>query len=80
MVLVRIKDKRYHIGYNIKFFKTDTITDEVIQFIKSHPKAYWVECGEKIYRSREELKELLNPRKRWFTIKSEEKQNRMVMG
>ena len=30
MVLVRIKDKRYHIGYNIKFFKTDIITDEVI--------------------------------------------------
>lgn len=64
MVLVRIKDKRYHNGYNMKFFKTDTIADEVIQFIKSHPKAYWVECSEKIYRSREELKELLNPRKR----------------
>lgn len=59
MVLVRIKDKRCHVGYKIKFFKTDTITDEVIQFIKNHPKAYWVECGDKTYHNREELKEVL---------------------
>ena len=40
MVLVRIKDKRHHNGYNIKFFQVDTITEEIIQFIKENPKAY----------------------------------------
>ena len=57
MVLVRIKDKRCHVGYKIKFFKTDTITDEVIQFIKNHPKAYWVDGNNEFYHSREEFLE-----------------------
>lgn len=64
MVIIRIKDKRYHNGYSIKFFTTETITDEILQFIKNNPKAYWVECDDEIYRSREELKELLNRMKR----------------
>ena len=55
MVLVRIKDKRYHNGYNIKFFQTDTITDEVIQFVKDNPKAYWIDGNKESYHSREEF-------------------------
>ena len=55
MVLVRISDKRYHKGYNIKFFHTDTITEEVIQFVKGNSKAYWVECNNETYHSREEF-------------------------
>ena len=53
MVLVRIKDKRYHNGYNIKFFQTDTITEEVIQFVKDNPKAYWVDGNNEFYHRRE---------------------------
>lgn len=55
MVLVRISDKRYYKGYHIKFFYTDTITDEIIQFVKSNSKAYWVECYNEVYHSREEF-------------------------
>ena len=55
MVLVRISDKRCHKGYNIKFFHTDTITEEVIQFVNSNPKAYWVESNNEFYHSREEF-------------------------
>lgn len=55
MVLVRIKDKRCYRGYNIKFFRTDSITEEVIQFVKDHPKAYWVDNGIEFYHSREEF-------------------------
>lgn len=55
MVLVRIKDKRYHNGYNIKFFQTDNITEEVIQFVKDNPKAYWVDVNNECYHSREEF-------------------------
>ena len=57
MVLVRIKDKRYHNGYNIKFFQTDTITEEVIQFVKNNPKAYWIDSNKESYHSREEFLE-----------------------
>lgn len=55
MVLIRISDKRYHKGYNIKFFQTDTITEEIIQFVKGNPKAYWVESNNEFYHSREEF-------------------------
>lgn len=55
MVLVKIKDKRYHKGYNIKFFHTEAITEEVIQFVKSNPKAYWIECNNENYHSREKF-------------------------
>lgn len=55
MVLVRISDKRHYNGYRIKFFKTDTITEEIIQFVKDNPKAYWVEGNNKSYHSREEF-------------------------
>ena len=55
MVLIRISDKRYHKGYNIKFFHTDTITKEIIQFVKANQKAYWVECDNEVYHNREEF-------------------------
>ena len=57
MVIVRISDKRRCYGYNIKFFHTDTITEDVIQFVKRNPRAYWVECDKsnEYYRSREEF-------------------------
>lgn len=55
MVLVRINDRRYNNGYKIKFFHTDTITEEVIQFVKDNPKAYWVDSNNEFYHSREEF-------------------------
>lgn len=55
MVLVRIKDKRYRNGYIIKFFQTDTITEEVIQFVKDNPKVYWIDSSKESYHSREEF-------------------------
>ena len=57
MVLVRVKDKRYHNNYNIKFFQTDNITEEVIQFVKDNPKAYWVDGNNEFDHSREEFLE-----------------------
>ena len=57
MVIVRIKDKRFHNGYNIKFFQTDNITEEVIQFVKDNPKAYWIDGNKESYHSREEFLE-----------------------
>lgn len=55
MVLVRIYDKRYHKGYKIIFFHSDTITEEIIQFVKEHKKAYWIECTNEVYHRREEF-------------------------
>ena len=55
MVVVRIKDNRYYSGYRIKFFHTRTITEEVIQFVKNNPKAYWIEGYNEFYFSREEF-------------------------
>ena len=55
MVIVKLEDKRYHSGYNIIFFKTDVITDEIIQFVKNHPKAYWIENGTEFYHSRQDF-------------------------
>lgn len=55
MVLVRISDKRHHKGYKIKFFQADIITKEVVQFVKDNPKAYWVDCNNEYYHSREEF-------------------------
>lgn len=55
MVIVRISDKRHHKGYKIKFFHTDIITEEVIQFVKGNPKAYWIDGNNEFYHSREEF-------------------------
>lgn len=58
MVVIRIKDNRYYNGYRIKFFShAETITDEIIQFVKRNTRAYWVECSNsnEYYRSREEF-------------------------
>ena len=55
MVLVRIHDKRYHKGYSIKFFHTEEITEEVIDFVKKTPRAYWVDGNKEFYHTREEF-------------------------
>lgn len=43
MVIVKIKDKRYYKGYNLKSFNTNIVTEEIIQFVKDNPKAYQIE-------------------------------------
>lgn len=55
MVLVRISDKRYNHGYRLKFFQTDTITEEIVQFVKGNPKVCWVESKNENYYSRDEF-------------------------
>lgn len=34
MFLIRISDKRFNNGYKIKFFRSDNITKEIIDFVK----------------------------------------------
>ena len=60
MIIVRISDKRHHKGFKIKFFHTDNVTAEIVQFVKDTPKAYRIEipgsgkAGE-IYTDREKF-------------------------
>ena len=55
MVVVRIRDKRYSSGYAIKFFHSDGISKEIIEFIKKTPRAYWIESKYENYYTREDF-------------------------
>lgn len=55
MVLIRISDKRCINGYRIEFFYNDHITNEIFDFVKNNPKAYWIENKDKTYHTREDF-------------------------
>lgn len=53
MVTIKLEDKRYPNGHRLKFFKTNEITEEIIEFVRKNPKASQVS----LYMSREEFLE-----------------------
>lgn len=55
MAIVKIHDKRYINGYRIKFFKSEEITEEIIQYVKNTPNAYWVKSYSECYYNREDF-------------------------
>lgn len=52
MIFLRVKDKRYKNGYNIVSFKTDIITEEIVQFVKDNPNAYFISGFNEFYATR----------------------------
>lgn len=56
MIIIKLHDKRHAKGYTIRFFDTDTVTKEIIAFVKMKPRAYFIGCNDAIY-SREEFLE-----------------------
>ena len=53
MVTIKLEDKRYPNGHRLKFFKTNEIKDEIIEFVRKNPKVSQIS----LYMSREELLE-----------------------
>lgn len=60
MIIIRIADKRCHRKYRLRFFKTDSITDDIIQFVRDNSNAYWIESKNEIYRNRDDFFENYN--------------------
>lgn len=55
MVIVRTYDKRCIRGFSIKFFQTDVVTPEVVEYVRKHKKAYRVETKDEVWRTREDF-------------------------
>lgn len=55
MVIVRTYDKRCIRGFSIKFFQTDVVTPEVVEYVRTHKKAYWVETKDAFWHTREDF-------------------------
>lgn len=53
MVEIKIEDKRYPNNCRFKFFKTNEITEEIVEFVRKNPKVNRIA----LYMSREELLE-----------------------
>lgn len=65
MIEIRVKDKRYHNGYKNVFFHTETkdgvdiINEEIIDFVKKTPNAYFLDGRGVLCRNRKELLKLI---------------------
>lgn len=57
MVTVKVKDKRHWRGQRVAFFRTDKVSDEVIQFVKKRPNAYLISDHYNVWTRDEFLKE-----------------------
>ena len=55
MVTVKTADKRHKSGYRIVFFKSDTITEEIVQFVQGNPKAFCINSFNEYYGRRDEF-------------------------
>lgn len=55
MIIVRISDKRHQKGFRVKFFEGDVITDEVVEYVKNTPNAFWVQSKNESYYNREDF-------------------------
>lgn len=77
MISIRVKDKRFNNGYNILFFHTETqngvdvINEEIIDFVKKTPKAYWLDGRGIGYYNREELLKMINEAEQQLKEKKE---------
>lgn len=53
MIIVKMSDKRYIRGFSIKFFDTEDVTEEVIDYVKTHKKVYRIETNNIQWKTRE---------------------------
>lgn len=54
-VWIKLKDKRYDSGFNIKRFESQEITEEIIEFVRKHPNAFKIYEPGFFFYTREEF-------------------------